>query len=216
MNQKHALIFVLYFIQLSNSSPIVQDFNIPWNFCLLPPELDYVGTVKFVEDCPSLDRYKTIPIPGDYRHKLGTHPVVCCPKYLPESSIQEYDDDTPIVTDPTTSIQETTKMADNKCNHNGQYNTLPGIGELSQCVPLNRCGKILDSDTAPQTQVQPCGFDEDNSIMMICCPEDYVTATPDKMQQQPRFPQNGRARRVTDVANKKECRKWKKNDGCTG
>ena len=96
MNQKHALIFVLYFIQLSNSSPIVQDFDytaastpfIPIDFCLLPPELGYAGTNKFVEDCPSLDRYKTIPIPGDYcRQKLGTHPVVCCPKNLPESSI---------------------------------------------------------------------------------------------------------------------------------
>jgi len=221
---------------------------IPNNFCLLPPELDYTGIVKFVEDCPSLDRYQTIPLPGDFFRKLGTHPVVCCPKYLPESSIcfesdawcpnykppepveydltdyqneqlaaiKEYDDDyIPIVTDPTITIQEIPKMGDNECNLNGQYTTLPDIGELSQCVPLNRCGKILDSDTAPQTQVQPCGFDEDNSVMMICCPEDYVTATPDKIQQQPRFPQNGRARRVTDVANKKECRKWKKNDGCS-
>merc|ERR1719347_1095020 len=95
MNQKHVLILVLYFIQLSTSSPIVLDFDntaattpfIPNNFCLLPPELDYTGIVKFVEDCPSLDRYKTIPLPGDFFRKLGTHPVVCCPQYLPESAI---------------------------------------------------------------------------------------------------------------------------------
>ena len=93
MNQKHVPIFVLYFVQLiSNPSPIVLGFDniaFPDNFCLLPPELDYIGTVKFVEDCPSLDRYKTIPLPGDFFHKLGTHPVVCCPKYLHNYKLPE-------------------------------------------------------------------------------------------------------------------------------
>ena len=95
MKQTEFFLCVIYFIKLTSSFPIVQDFDpssagrplIPKNFCLLPQELGGQGDVTFVEDCPSLQRYKTIPLPGDFIHKLGTHPVVCCPKYLPESSI---------------------------------------------------------------------------------------------------------------------------------
>jgi len=248
-------VILIFLIQPSYLSPIVTDFDayaasnpfIPSNFCLLPPELGYTGEVKFIEDCQSLGRYQTIPLPGDFFRKLGTHPVVCCPQHLPESSIcfesdawcpnykppeaasfeytedqlaqlanieYEYDnDDIPIVTDPSILIQEIPKMADNQCQLNGQFTNLPDIGELSQCVPLNQCGKILGSDNAPQTSAQPCGFDEKNSMMMICCPKDYVTSSPVKSEQKPRFPaRNGKARQVDDKS--RDCGKWRKNDGC--
>jgi len=254
MKQIQFFLCVINFIKLSSSSPIVTDFDpasahnnfIPSNFCLLPPELGFNGNVAFIEDCPSLQRYKTIPLPGDFFRKLGTHPVVCCPEYLPESAIcfesdawcpnykppqpVDYDytdaqseqlqaieedyDYIPVVTDPIITIQELPKMSDNECKDNGQYTTINGTLELSQCVPLNQCGKILDNEYAPRTQVKPCGFDEDNSVMMICCPEDFVTATPVKTEQKPRFPQRGKARRVDDIAGRKECRKWKENEGC--
>ena len=89
------LVSFVFLITTSSSSPIVQDFNaadasspfIPKSFCLLPPELGYTGEVKFIEDCSSLARYQTVPLPGDFYRKLGTHPVVCCPQLLPNSSI---------------------------------------------------------------------------------------------------------------------------------
>ena len=225
------LVSWVFLISPSTSSPIVLDFDasaasnpfIPKSFCLLPPELGYTGEVKFIEDCSSLARYKTVPLPGDFLRKLGTHPVVCCPQHLPNSSIcfesdawcpnykapepvsfeltdyqleqlknvedsyNDYDENIPVVTDRPVFIQEIPKMADNQCNLNGQFSTLPGIGELSQCVPLNRCARILDNTYAPQNQTQPCGFDEENSIMMICCPDDYVTSRTASLKQATRF-----------------------------
>eukprot|EP00091_Calanus_sinicus_P019522 TRINITY_DN4932_c0_g1_i5.p1 TRINITY_DN4932_c0_g1~~TRINITY_DN4932_c0_g1_i5.p1 ORF type:complete len:448 (+),score=93.77 TRINITY_DN4932_c0_g1_i5:138-1481(+) len=253
----------VFLIKPTTSSPIVTDFDafaadapfIPKSFCLLPPELGYTGEVKFIEDCPSLERYQTVPLPGDFFRKLGTHPVVCCPQHLPNSSIcfesdawcpnykppepvsfeltedqleqlanledsynNNYDyeniENIPVVTDPPVLIQEIPTMADKQCNLNGQFTTLPGIGELSQCVPINQCKKILDNTYAPQNQTQPCGFDEDNSLLMICCPDDYVTSNAASMEQAPRFPgRNGKARPVEDKSD--QCRKWRANDGCS-
>ena len=92
-------VFLLLITQ-SYSSPIVIDFNdnvpspmspitpfIPKTVCLLPPELGYTGDVKFIEECATLGRYQTVPLPGNVFHKLGSHPVVCCTQPLPKSSI---------------------------------------------------------------------------------------------------------------------------------
>jgi hypothetical protein len=202
------IVCFFFLIDLSLSSPVFRAFDttynsvfIPKDFCLLPPELGYSGVVKFIEDCQSLDRYQTIPIPGDFFHKLGTHPVVCCPEILPKSSLcfasdawcPTYEDPVPIkltqeqepqkdnrdeeeniptVTEITYQVQEIPKMSDHECRQNGQYKNLAGFGELSQCVPLNQCGKILDNEYSPKNQTQHCGFDENQQIMMICCPED--------------------------------------------
>eukprot|EP00092_Neocalanus_flemingeri_P019183 GFUD01020782.1.p1 GENE.GFUD01020782.1~~GFUD01020782.1.p1 ORF type:complete len:726 (+),score=150.54 GFUD01020782.1:33-2210(+) len=243
----------VFLITSGLSSPVITPIDlgdnidpfIPSNFCLLSPELGYTGEVKFIEDCQSLGRYQTIPLPGDFYRKLGTHPIVCCPQLLPNSSIcfesdawclnykqpkpvtfsqeeiaqlqqaqtNSNEEQIPIVTDPTVQVQEIPKMADKECRNNGQFTNLPGIGELSQCVPLNQCGKILDNAFAPQTQVQPCGFDESEEVMMICCPDDYVTE-PESLEQKPRFPaRNGRARQAEDKSD--QCRKWRNNDGCS-
>jgi len=240
------LIFFSLCVSSSFCSPIVSVLDptseitpfIPAAFCLLPPELDYEGSVKFLEDCESLGRYETLPLPASAYSKLGTHPVVCCPKVLPESAIcfesdawcpnfkpppkveveipQDYDsdgyEDIPQVNETPFFIQETPKMSDKQCSVNGAYSNVPGFGNLTSCVPINRCGKILDDSYAPQKQVLPCGFDEESSLLMICCPEDLVTS-PVSMTQKPRFPRNGRARPVDDLS--KECRKWKSNGGCS-
>jgi len=250
MCKAHVCIVLL--VSYAGTSPIVTVFEetisaspyIPSNFCLLPPELGTEGNVTFLEDCPSLDRYETIPLPaGDYS-KFGTHPVVCCPKVLPESSIcfdsdpwcptykkpepvdysqysdqlSEYPDDDdydgiPIQTQQPIFVQDIPKMADKECRVNGQFLTLDGIGEISQCVAINQCGKVLDSDVAPQTQTLPCGFDEAEKLLMVCCPEDAVTK-PESIKQKPRFlSRNGRARKVEDKAD--QCRKWRDNEGCS-
>ena len=84
-------------------------------------------------------------------------------------------------------IQEIPKMADNQCNLHRQFTSLPGIGKLSQCIALYQYEKTLDNTYAAQTQTQPCGFDEENSIMMICCPDDYVMSSPASLKQATRF-----------------------------
>ena len=80
-------------------------------------------------------------------------------------------------------------MADKECRVKGQFTTLPNIGKLSQCVPLNQCGKVLDNDYAPQNQTLLCGFDEGNKLLMVCCPDIFVTK-PKTIEQKPRFPAN--------------------------
>ena len=54
---------------------------------------------------------------------------------------------------------------------------LPGLGPLSQCVAINKCSKLLDNSTAPEQQILPCGFDQKQKLMKICCPPAYVTET---------------------------------------
>eukprot|EP00092_Neocalanus_flemingeri_P000634 GFUD01000676.1.p1 GENE.GFUD01000676.1~~GFUD01000676.1.p1 ORF type:complete len:571 (-),score=137.70 GFUD01000676.1:32-1744(-) len=104
-------------------------------------------------------------------------------------------------------------MADKECRQNGQFTNITDVGELSQCVGLNQCAKLLDSKSAPRDQTLVCGFDEEKEIMMICCPEDYVTE-PETLEQKPRFlGRNGRARQVKDKSDK--CRRWKDNEGCS-
>ena len=51
---------------------------------------------------------------------------------------------------------------------------LPGLGNLTECVPLNRCGAVLDNSNAPNNQTVPCGFDEEAEILMICCPAELI------------------------------------------
>ena len=65
-------------------------------------------------------------------------------------------------------------MSDNACNPFGAFAFLPGLGNLTECVPLNSCHKILDNSNAPNNQTQPCGFDEETQTMMICCPPELV------------------------------------------
>ena len=55
---------------LSHQTPIFKKLDtdafinpvISPNFCVLPPELDNSGNVTFLEDCPGLDRYPTVPM----------------------------------------------------------------------------------------------------------------------------------------------------------
>ena len=46
---------------------------------------------------------------------------------------------------------------------------------MSECVTIDSCPSLLNNPTAPATTVIPCGFDEQQSVVKICCPEDQVT-----------------------------------------
>ena len=59
--------------------------------------------------------------------------------------------------------------------NNQTFANIPGIGNLTECVPLNRCPTVLDNPLAPSNQTITCGFDSDSQLLMICCPEDLVT-----------------------------------------
>jgi len=196
----------------------------PKDFCLLPPELGYSGEVKFIEDCVNLEWFETVPLPGHFHHKLGIHPVVCCPHSLPKLPTV-YDDDANQTNTGDSEdsgdydydnldikIIQSPSMKDEDCRINGQLIILPGIELLSKCVPLNQCIQLLDNDYAPQNQIYPCGFDEDSELLMICCSESFLTK-PVSLVQKPRYSaSNGQAREVEDKS--KLCQKWKNNDGC--
>ena len=65
-------------------------------------------------------------------------------------------------------------MSARSCNPYGAFAALPGLGNLTECVPLNRCGAVLDNSNAPNNQTVPCGFDEEAEILMICCPAELI------------------------------------------
>ena len=106
-------------------------------------------------------------------------------------------------------------MSDRSCDPdlvNG-IGQLPGLVTTAVCVQMNRCQGILESEKAPQTSAIPCGFDQDSSQMMICCPQEKVS---DEIEttQAPRYPhpERGGAR---DCEDKHElCSRWKSEGGC--
>ena len=81
----------------------------------------------------------------------------------------------------------------------------------TECVTLDRCPSFLESPT--ERIIFPCGFDEEASLMMVCCPPARVTdsTTP---QIKPIYPQpTGEPRSVED-RTPEHCQKWKNNGAC--
>ena len=46
-----------------------------------------------------------------------------------------------------------------------------------QCVTMTHCPAMLEDDQAP-TNLYVCGFDEDKSLVKICCPTLKTTSEP--------------------------------------
>ena len=63
------------------------------------------------------------------------------------------------------------------CSTNGSYSVLPELGNLTECVTLDRCPGLLDTTDAPVQTTKTCGFHEEEQKMMICCPQE-VTVEP--------------------------------------
>ena len=191
----------------------------------------------------NLKRYDTLPMIADQYRKYGVHPKVCCPEYIHPQHICTPSDawcptyvvslhidclqlrqtclflrqpPAPVTDVPSTNpvvLVTLPTMAEKNCAPYGAYAYLPGLGNLTECVPLNRCGKILDNHFAPNNQTQPCGFDTESEMMMICCPPELVTEPQLELRQKPRFPRpDGKPRPVEDKTEL--CGRWKENDGC--
>jgi len=229
--------FSLIYQTLINSSPIVQPPKPDQTFiqgnneiCFLPSKLG-APKVKFLEDCDSLDRFDFLPKPFSDTDQItyGVQPRVCCPEVLPskDSICFPTDPFCPIYQDqypeepyiPPVSFQNL-KVADANCAYlfGGYFNLtannvvgVKGPGVLSECVTIDSCPSLLDIPRAPAETVIPCGFDEQQNSVKICCPEVDVTE-PKKTTQPPRFPKNGEAREVHDLTEM--CNVWAKNDGC--
>jgi len=197
---------------------------IPKDFCILPPDYGTQGLTKFLEECDSLDQYEYLPMPAQALQQEGTHPKVCCPRKIYKDNFICFPTDAwcPIykkieysIPEPVVPLQPPAPaptMADRTC-----YNTpLPGTEfVLKNCVTLNRCSQLLQYPHAPATVFQPCGFDEEESSLMICCPEE-LTTEPVEIVQPPRFPvgnkPGGEARQCNDKHDM--CATWKNNKGC--
>jgi len=224
------LLLALCKLSFLNASPIQFKIDqellgnpfIPKDFCILPPDYGTQGTTTFLEECDSLDQFVTLPMPGQNTQKVGTHSIVCCPPKIYKDDFICFPTDAwcPIYKRPEyadlqgfeqAELPPPITMANRTC-----YNTPLGDGKvLSNCVPLNRCAQLLDYPNAPVTVTQPCGFDEEESSLMICCPDEFTTE-PVKLDQEPRFPvgnkPGGEARKCTDKNDM--CTTWKKNNGC--
>eukprot|EP00092_Neocalanus_flemingeri_P070336 GFUD01086316.1.p1 GENE.GFUD01086316.1~~GFUD01086316.1.p1 ORF type:complete len:596 (-),score=125.76 GFUD01086316.1:106-1893(-) len=192
---------------------------IPKDFCILPPDYGTQGTAKFIEECDSLDQYEYLPIPGSIYQKVGTHPIVCCPRKIYKDDFicfptdawcpiyEKIEYDIPSFEKPAPALV----MANRTC-----YDTPLEDGKvLSNCVPINRCAQLLEYPDAPVTTMLPCGFDEEESSLMICCPEEFTT-DPVEIVQEPRFPiGNTAGEEARQCKDKHEmCARWKSNDGC--
>ena len=195
----HLVSRLFLFISIVSSSPIVHpppDLNeidvpvLPEEFCLLPPELNYQGEVTYLEDCEGLDRYDIVPLPADFRRKVGIHTRVCCPEKIEEGALCFPSDPwCPTYVKPDVNDYNDYYSADNyeddaAGSGSGDYipiatdapiyaaeipkmsdsycpdYNVPGHGVISECVPLANCPAILENDNAPVNQTQLCDFDE--------------------------------------------------------
>ena len=112
-------------------------------------------------------------------------------------------------------MENSPKMADKTCSIDIVPNvaSIPGFQSSASCVGINQCPGVVDISTAPLTSIMTCGFDEAESQMMVCCPDEMVQS-PKAVVQDPRFPKrNGNARNCEDKS-RKMCRNWKQAGGC--
>ena len=102
----------------------------------------------------------------------------------------------------------TPTIADQSCAPHADISVPYFEGEsFSQCVTLDRCPLVVENGS-----FVPCGFDEEASLMMVCCPEARVTDTK-SLEIKPRFPQaNGQPRPVEDKTQ--FCERWKNHGAC--
>ena len=95
------------------------------------------------------------------------------------------------------------------------------------CVPVTQCPGLMNSpDLALTVNYLTCSFDEEASIIKICCPNtlgNYIfmlnvhyfqilVEKPVSTVQPPRFPVNGKARPCEDKHSM--CSTWAKNGAC--
>merc|ERR1712198_782887 len=223
--------FLLIFVTLISSSPVVHSpsfgsggFDFGDNYCLLPPELGQ-GSAVFLEECETLERFPFVPKPeSDIYYQFGIHPVVCCPEKLDQKEIicfesdpycpnykppvYDYPEDPDYEYDYIPAPEESPKVADGFC----PGFEIPIFGALTECVTINSCPQLLENSNAPNNQTLPCGFDETNNLLKICCPKDFVQDSQD-FSQSPRFKlETGSAREVEDKSD--QCRKWKRHGAC--
>ena len=128
--------------------------------------------------------------------------------YSYESSY-DYSAQTPVLEAPT--------MADKSCNVTllPIVPLLPGINNetyAATCTTINRCPTMVDNEQAPETHILPCGFDETEKLLMVCCPDEMVEEPEDFLKQEARFPKGRKPRKCQDES--KLCRKWKANGAC--
>jgi len=189
---------------------------------MIPPDSHKVG-VHTVVCCPRYIPPKAICFPSD----------PWCPTYEPpnydygddygadygngttdgDDYGEEYYDYGPAA--PT--VQARPKMADRSCNTTSVPNVLqlPGINNetyAATCTNINRCPNMVDNEQAPYTHLIPCGFDETEKLLMVCCPDEMVEDPDNSLKQEPRFPKGGKPRKCQDET--KLCRRWKSNGGC--
>ena len=127
-----------------------------------------------------------------------------------------YDSDYEAAPAPQFVPLKTPTMADKTCDVSLVPNVpaIPGFADSGSatCVGINRCPGVVDNPAAPQTHIIPCGFDDSQNTMMVCCPDKMVVQEK-AVVQEPRFPaKNGKARKCEDRS--KLCGKWKSKDGC--
>ena len=67
------------------------------------------------------------------------------------------------------------QMGDDSCAQAPSIGELPGLGLLTECVGLDSCPGVLDNPRAPENQTLICGFDEQKSLLKICCPKNLGT-----------------------------------------
>lgn len=220
-------------------------YEIPPDFCLPPERVGFYGSGKltYLEDCPDLGSlYPTLPIPANPYNKVGIHPMVCCPTYEKCSVEDEWCgghwahvDEQEALPPPSQDCSVDSEggdekqddflndsdplMSDQSCDPErvSGVELIPGFVKTALCVRISRCEGILQSEDAPQTSVVPCGFNEDLSQMMICCPEEKVSGEWDIFAyttQSPRYPhpEQGGPRDCQDKHDL--CSRWKNEGGC--
>jgi len=188
--------------------------------CYLPSDLTPTQGIKFLEDCDSLNRF-TVPVTNRV-YALGVHPKVCCPNYVSEPEYAIVFPDDPCHPDylDTYGYDEChaskDELEDDPGANGGDVDTMNDDicrEDSSSCVSIDQCLDYLHDPRAPENQTQAvCGFDQEAKLLKICCPKSFLKKTEGYSPQKPRFPKNGKARKVSDKT--KMCGTWAKNNAC--
>jgi len=209
------MLYLPVFVILLNyvqASPIITPENMPLNvlqglppkFCLLPPNFGTQGSMAFLKNCDMADSFDYLPLPAEFSDVYGIHPKICCPpkKISKRKVCFPTDAWCPIYQRKfKTNIDppEWPTMANENC-----------AAANTSCVPMTQCPALMNSPVTPLT-VAPCSFDEDATILKICCPNDQVQEAVSTVQP-PRFPVDGSARPCEDKHSM--CSTWASNGAC--
>jgi len=214
------------------------------DWCPLPPDMGRVGSIRFIEDCGSLQYYQDL-LPRPSFKRIGIHSLVCCPDERDSESLcfpsdphcptfvpQDYD-----------SLREKQRKEYEDQMAENDFDDFQDDGEASEldydygyyeydptsnknlidrqcanitesCVSIGKCSIFSGNKEFPSSFTSPCGFDTESAQLLVCCPSNEILPAEIDLLQPPNYPEANGEPRECEDRHKL-CGQWAKLGGCT-